>query len=113
MRVKVRGTLQVVHEGRRYTVADGPFDVPDAVGRRWLRFGWVDKAKPAPEPAPEPEPEPVEPEAEVKAVAQTDTRDKSVRPADVRDKSVDLLTCAECGYQAKSKAGLGAHRRSH
>ncbi len=39
--------VQVVHNGTRYTLGDVA-DVPDNVGRGWVRQGWAVETKAAP-----------------------------------------------------------------
>ena len=46
MKVKVTQPVQVVWDGTRYTKGDTP-DVPDDVGRQWIRQGWATETKAA------------------------------------------------------------------
>ncbi|EUA11168.1 hypothetical protein I546_3102 [Mycobacterium kansasii 732] len=60
MRVRVIGRFRVLHQGRAYSSADGAVEVPDAVARHWLHYGWAKSVELQTEADIEPV-EPVEP----------------------------------------------------
>jgi hypothetical protein len=48
MKVKVIKPVQVVHDGKKYTLGDTTPDVPDDVEQGWVRQGWATEIKHTP-----------------------------------------------------------------
>lgn len=44
MKVKVTGSYQIVHEGKRYTEGD-TLDAPDGEAQQWVNAGYAEKVE--------------------------------------------------------------------